>query len=147
MNTKIPTRSSTQPNTIFHQLPNYRTNKTRPSTPPPTPPPTPSAPLKPMRLEHPDMIEPISKNIFSWLTEQPRPRKLEAEFVLDPESSAEWLKNKKKMDNGIYDYKCGRPNPNSGRKCTCATHDSIGLYSGCLEHYMWEENLNKYMNF
>ena len=145
------TRSSTQPNTIFYELPNKRTRST---TPPPSSPKTPSAPLKPMRLVHPDTIEPIAKNLlkcFTW--EVPKapsqkfvPQKLDA-FVLDPLSSEEWKKNKKRKDNGSYVYTCGKPNPISGRKCMCETYDKIGLYSGCAKHYMWEENLNKYMNF
>ena len=138
MNHKMTTRSSTQPNTIFYELPNKRT---RPTTPPPSSPKTPSAPLKPMRLVHPDTIEPIAKNLlkcFTW--EVPKPD----EFII---SSEEWKKNKKRKDNGSYVYTCGKPNPNSGRKCMCETYDKIGLYSGCAKHYMWEENLNKYMNF
>ena len=152
-NQKIPTRSTTQQDTIFYQLPYKKIkNMDTPTTPPPTAPSTPTAPLKPMRLEHPDTIEPISRNLlksFLWETKVPRifvPQKLDG-FVLDPDSSEEWMKNKRKLDNGLYVYMCGKPNPNSGRKCTCATHDNIGLYSGCVKHYMWEENLNKYMPF
>ena len=149
---KMSTRSTTHPDTIFQELP-VKTNKK--TTPPPTPPTTPSAPLKPMRLVHPDTILPISRNLFgniSFEREVPKvprifvPQKLDG-FVLDPDSSGEWMKNKIKLEKGHYVITCGRPNPNSGRKCSCATHDGIGLYSGCAKHYMWEENLNKFLNF
>lgn len=154
-NQKRLTRSTTHPDAIFQELPYKKTRvmiparpastlpptPARSSTPPPTIPATPSAPLKPLRLEHPDTIAPISRNLNNtWETKVPR-------FVLDPLSSEEWLKNKIKKDNGHYIYICGKPNLNTGRKCTCATHDNIGLYSGCVKHYMWEENLNKYMDF
>uniref|UniRef100_A0A6C0HIJ2 Uncharacterized protein n=1 Tax=viral metagenome TaxID=1070528 RepID=A0A6C0HIJ2_9ZZZZ len=149
-NQKMPTRSTTQPDAIFYELPNKKPRK-RSTTPPPTPLSIPSAPLKPMRLIHPDTIEPIVKSLFTWgkVVTPPVfvPRKLDDEFVLDPLSSEEWMKNKLKKDDGLFVYMCGKPNPNSGRKCTCATHDTIGLYSGCIKHYMWEENLNKYMDF
>ena len=139
-NQKIATRSATHLFTRFYELQD-KTNK-RPTTPPPTAPATPSAPLKPLSLQHPDTLASISRNLFESFE-----REKYDGFLLDPDSSSEWMKNKLKKDRGHYVYKCGRPNPNSGRKCTCATHDSIGLYSGCIKHYMWEENLNKYLNF
>jgi len=150
-NRKIATRSTTQADTIFYELPDKI--KKRSNMFPPIPraawPTTP--PLKPMRLEHPDTIEPIFENFSreKEVAKVPRifvPQKLDG-FVIDPLSSKEWMKNKRKMNNGHYVITCGRPNPNSGRKCTCATHDNIGLYSGCVKHYMWEEKQNKYMNF
>ena len=137
---KMLTRSTTHQDTIFQELP-VKTNKKK-TTPPPTLP----FPSKPMRLEHPDTIEPILEN-FSREREVPEVPRIFAPQKLDPLSSKEWMKNKRKMNNGHYVITCGRPNPNSGRKCTCPTHDNIGLYSGCAKHYMWEEKQNKYMNF
>ena len=133
-NRRMSTRSSTQPNATFYELP-VKKNRKRTvviTTPPPTPPSTPSAPKK----------LPIAFSLTPIFV----PQKLDG-FVLDPDSSDEWMKNKRRKSNGQYAYMCGRPNPNTGKKCICDNHDSIGLYSGCARHYMWEEKMNKYLDF
>lgn len=54
----------------------------------------------------------------------------------------EWMKNKRKLDNGCYVYICGYVYPNR-KLCQRDCCDKIGLYSGCKKHYMWEEKIHK----
>ena len=50
----------------------------------------------------------------------------------------EWTANKKRKTNGNYVYICGAPLKN-GKQCRKDCCDKIGLYSGCRQHYSWEE--------
>ena len=129
------TRSTSNSQSQFIELPVHtRTKKLTLKNPDPT---------VCLHLKHPDTISPISRNhnmkhalAMPVLKRQNR-----------IESSKEWLNNKRqRRDIGNYSYICGKPNLDSGRKCICVSHDLIGLYSGCIKHYMWEELLNKYMD-
>ena len=51
----------------------------------------------------------------------------------------EWVANKRRKSNGDYVYICGAPLKN-GKKCNRDCCDKIGLYSGCRQHYSWEES-------
>jgi len=58
------------------------------------------------------------------------------------EAHDEWTANKRRKDNGEYVYICGAP-LRKGKKCVLDCCDTIGLYSGCREHYSWEESAHK----
>lgn len=58
------------------------------------------------------------------------------------EASVEWHMNKKVLPSGMYVYICGKVKK-GGKVCKRCCHDKIGLYSGCDEHFMWEEIENK----
>lgn len=69
-----------------------------------------------------------------------------SEVVFDPDyfddAHDEWMKNKRKLDNGCYVYICGYVYANR-KLCQRDCCDKIGLYSGCKKHYMWEEKIHK----
>ena len=58
------------------------------------------------------------------------------------DASVEWHMNKKVLPSGMYVYICGKVKK-GGKVCKRCCHDKIGLYSGCDEHFMWEEIENK----
>lgn len=58
------------------------------------------------------------------------------------DASIEWHMNKKVLPSGMYVYICGKVKK-GGKVCKRCCHDKIGLYSGCDEHFMWEEIENK----
>ena len=58
------------------------------------------------------------------------------------DASVEWHMNKKVLPSGMYVYICGKVKK-GGNVCKRCCHDKIGLYSGCDEHFMWEEIENK----
>ena len=59
------------------------------------------------------------------------------------EASEAWKSNKRKGANGTYVYTCGK-STKSGNPCKNPVHDTMGVYSGCKRHYMWEEKEHKY---
>ena len=60
------------------------------------------------------------------------------------EASQEWTVNKKRNAQGMWVYVCGKIQKN-GKKCMRAQCDKIGFYSGCKQHYAWEEKENHWL--
>lgn len=60
------------------------------------------------------------------------------------EAHEEWMANKRRLGNGTYVYLC-RKSLKNGKLCNRKCKDTIGFYSGCNQHYQWEEKENKYI--
>ena len=58
------------------------------------------------------------------------------------EAHEEWMANKRRLGNGTYVYLCRKPLKN-GKLCNRKCTDTIGFYSGCNQHYQWEEKAHK----
>lgn len=136
-NSYLRTRSQAGKNTQFLQLePTKRVKKQKPII------------KTVLSIEHPDDLDGIDSEI-STIPSAPSNKK--STLLLSPLSQInfddahdEWVSNKRKLPNGMYEYLCLKPLKN-GNKCQKACCDKIGFYSGCRRHYAWEEKENKYL--
>mgnify|MGYP006906422307 CR=1 FL=1 len=131
------TRSHTGKSTPFLELePIKRVKKQKPTVP------------QVLSIEHPDDLDSIDSEISIMPS---APSNKNSTFMFSPLSQIcfddahdEWVSNKRKLPNGMYEYLCMKPLKN-GKTCQKACYDKIGLYSGCRQHYAWEEKKNKYL--
>ena len=101
-----------------------------------------------LSIHHPDDLESIDSEI-STIPPPPSDRDNYIAYTPDyfidfDDAHDEWEANKKKLPNGMYAYLCMKPLKN-GKKCKRVCCDRIGFYSGCKQHYAWEEKENQYI--
>jgi hypothetical protein len=96
-------------------------------------------------ISKPDECAKLEDDEMSLESALPESKTLDDDVKIGFEdASREWHLNKK-MSNGMYVYICGKVRPGTSLVCTKQCHDNIGLYSGCHQHFMWEERENKYI--
>lgn len=101
-----------------------------------------------LSIKNPDDLESIDSEI-STIPPPPSDRDTYIAYTPDyfidfDDAHNEWEANKKKLANGMYAYLCMKPLKN-GKKCKRVCCDTIGFYSGCKQHYAWEEKENQYI--
>lgn len=102
-----------------------------------------------LSIHHPDDLESIDSEISTIPPPPPSDRDNYIAYTPDyfidfDDAHDEWEANKKKLPNGMYAYLCMKPLKN-GKKCKRVCCDRIGFYSGCKQHYAWEEKENQYI--
>lgn len=156
LNAGYPTRSKTSVHTVFKSLNNYEVKKRKSQK---QPIPQTSITVK----ELPNIVIPTIKEEISILEAKPSMEEndqkeednednqsISSEMTtiedllaykdkIDfEEASQEWCANKKRNAQNMWVYICGKPLKN-GKKCMRAQCDKVGFYSGCKQHYAWEE--------
>ena len=165
---QIATRSTTNGNTHFGQLPYHKKhkNKRQPKTiPKPIPIAIPKPILLPKECDDDDeaaddgensivseySIIPVRERLY-FSEEEDEEEEEEEDIIIEgygpdkysvsvdfDEAQSEWEANKKRLVNGNYVYLCGKVTNGGKNKCRRGCSDGIGLYSGCAIHFMWEE--------
>ena len=131
MNTRSSMQTRSKRSTRFIQLPytkkhkNRRTNKCKIPDPKP---------------EEPDDLVSVASSEDSVIPQGVGEEELDVSIDFD-DAHDEWSANKKRLANGNYVYLCGKETYGA-RKCRRGCCDKIGLYSGCISHFMWEEILH-----
>lgn len=132
--TGIATRSSTSRHATFFQLSNFKRHKHKRQKTIPT-----------EQFVFPSEEDDDGDSIIpDEIKDLPIANDLPVEIDFD-DAHDEWMANKKRLANGHYVYLCGKTTV-KGKKCRRGCHDMIGLFSGCKAHYMWEENIDSFIN-
>ena len=142
-NTRPITRSQTGKLANFAELqPKKRVKRTKRSAPIPV-----QSENFVLSIKNPDDLESIDSEISTIPPPPPSNRDTYIAYTPDyfidfDDAHDEWEANKKKLANGMYAYLCMKPLKN-GKKCKRVCCDTIGFYSGCKQHYAWEEKENQ----